>query len=203
MKPLKSLTSVVVPLDIVNIDTDAIIPKYFVNGIERRDLSKHLFHEWRYLENGEKSPNFNLNLPQYKDASILLSRANFGCGSSREHAPWALKDYGIQILIAPSFADIFYNNCFKNGILPICLSEKKVNQLFLNTSTIYKYSLTVNLEKTLIFDNYTFKETFELDPFYKQYLLQGLDDISLTLKYTSKIFNYEQKNKKYLTFNFD
>lgn len=182
----------VAPVDRVNVDTDAIIPKQFLKRIERTGFGQFLFFEWRWFENGDINPNFEMNKERYKGASILISRANFGCGSSREHAPWAIMDYGFQVVIAPSFADIFYNNCFKNGILPIQLSEEQVEQLFRNTADHVGYRLSVDLEKKKIADSFSLSIAFDLDEHRRQFLLQGLDDIGLTLRHESKISAYEQ-----------
>ena len=195
MEPFVKLTGVVAPLDRTNIDTDAIIPKQFLKRIEKTGFGQFLFFEFRFDEAGEPIKDFTLNQPRYKDASILLSRANFGCGSSREHAPWALLDYGFKVIIAPSFADIFYNNCLNNGILPIKLSEKAVSQLFIKTNTIERYKLEVDLEGKKVFDKDGLEFKFELDEFYRNKLLKGLDDIGLTLLHEDKILEYETKHQ--------
>jgi 3-isopropylmalate/(R)-2-methylmalate dehydratase small subunit len=191
MEAFKKLTGLVAPVDRVNVDTDAIIPKQFLKRIERSGFGQFLFFEWRWDEKGEVIPEFSLNQPRYKGASILISRANFGCGSSREHAPWAILDYGFKVVIAPSFADIFYNNCFKNGILPIRLSEEQVEDLFQRTNKNEGYELTVDLENNKITDNSGLEIAFELDEHRRQFLLQGLDDIGLTLQHEDKISAYE------------
>ncbi len=188
-------------VDRVNVDTDAIIPKQFLKRIERTGFGQFLFFEWRFHENGEVNQSFELNKPRYKGASILISRANFGCGSSREHAPWAILDYGFKVIISPSFADIFYNNCFKNGILPIKLSEEQVEQLFQKTSANEGYELQVSLEDKEIFDQLGMRISFDLDEHYRQFLLQGLDDIGLTLKYDDRIHEYEEKHKVRLAYH--
>jgi 3-isopropylmalate/(R)-2-methylmalate dehydratase small subunit len=194
MEEFKKFTGLVAPVDRVNVDTDAIIPKQFLKRIERTGFGQYLFFEWRFFENGEVNPEFNLNKARYKGASVLLSRANFGCGSSREHAPWAIMDYGFKVVIAPSYADIFYNNCFKNGILPIVLSEAQVEDLFQRTTTNEGYTLTVDLEAKTIIDSLGLKIDFELDEHRRQFLLQGLDDIGLTLQHSAEITAYEAKN---------
>jgi 3-isopropylmalate/(R)-2-methylmalate dehydratase small subunit len=201
MKRFTSLTSITMPLDRANIDTDAIIPKQFLKSIKRSGFGPNLFDEWRYLDHGEVgmdnskrpiNPDFVLNDPQYKGAQILLTRRNFGCGSSREHAPWALEDFGFRAIIAPSFADIFYNNCFKNGILPIVLSSKIVDTLF-----AYQGEIVINLEEQSVKteDNIY---NFEVDAERKRRLINGLDDIGLTLQYEDQIRSFEAEHfKKY------
>jgi 3-isopropylmalate/(R)-2-methylmalate dehydratase small subunit len=186
-------TGIVVPVDRVNVDTDAIIPKQFLKRIERTGFGQYLFFEWRWFEGGAVNHDFEMNKDRYKGGSVLLSRANFGCGSSREHAPWAIQDYGFQVIIAPSFADIFYNNCFKNGILPIKLSEEQVEHFFQMTATHVGYQLSVDLESKTITDEHGLSISFDLDEHRRQFLLQGLDDIGLTLKHESKITAFEQK----------
>jgi 3-isopropylmalate/(R)-2-methylmalate dehydratase small subunit len=193
MEPFVKLNGLVAPVDRVNVDTDAIIPKQFLKRIERSGFGQYLFFEWRWDEQGNIIPDFNLNKPRYQGASVLLSRANFGCGSSREHAPWAIMDYGFRCIIAPSFADIFYNNCFKNGILPIKLSEEQVDDLFNRTNAKEGYSLNVDLENKVITDGESLNIPFELDEHRRQFLLQGLDDIGLTLKHEDAITAYEAK----------
>jgi 3-isopropylmalate/(R)-2-methylmalate dehydratase small subunit len=193
MEPFVELNGLVAPVDRVNVDTDAIIPKQFLKRIERSGFGQFLFFEWRWDEQGNVIPEFNLNKPRYQGASVLLSRANFGCGSSREHAPWAILDYGFRCVIAPSFADIFYNNCFKNGILPIKLSEEQVDDLFNRTNAKEGYTLNVDLENKVITDGSGLNIPFELDEHRRQFLLQGLDDIGLTLKHESAITAYEAK----------
>lgn len=191
MEAFTKLTGLVAPVDRVNVDTDAIIPKQFLKRIERSGFGQFLFFEWRWDEQGKVIDEFSLNQPRYQGASILISRANFGCGSSREHAPWAILDYGFKVVIAPSFADIFYNNCFKNGILPIRLSEEQVEELFQRTAKSEGYSLTVDLENKKITDNAGLEIAFDLDEHRRQFLLQGLDDIGLTLQHEDKIAAYE------------
>ena len=193
MEPFKTLTGIVAPLDRVNVDTDQIIPKQFLKRIERTGFEEYLFYDWRYLDNGKPNPEFVLNNERYKDATILLNRNNFGCGSSREHAPWALKDYGFLVIIAPSFADIFFSNCFKNGMLPIVLPESVVEELFKRVFANIVYRLRVDLESQIITDDKGFKISFEIDPFKKKCLLEGLDDIGLSLKHEDKIRAYEER----------
>ncbi|SDF41434.1 3-isopropylmalate/(R)-2-methylmalate dehydratase small subunit [Fontibacillus panacisegetis] len=193
MEAFKKLTGVVGPVDRVNVDTDAIIPKQFLKRIERTGFGQFLFYEWRFDTEGNVNPEFELNKPRYEDASVLISRVNFGCGSSREHAPWAILDYGFRCVIAPSFADIFYNNCFKNGILPIKLSEEQVEDLFQRTAHNDGYQLTVDLENKTVTDNYGLNIAFDLDEHRRQFLLQGLDDIGLTLQHEDLIAAYEKK----------
>ncbi len=205
MKPFETFTGVVCPLDRANVDTDAIIPKQFLKSIERTGFGPNLFDEWRYLDRGEPgrpnsnrplNPDFVLNDPRYAGASILLARENFGCGSSREHAPWALADYGFRVLIAPSFADIFFNNCFKNGILPIVLEASAVDELFAAATGDDALRIAVDLPaQTLVLpDGKPFG--FEVDPFRKHCLLQGLDDIGLTLQHVEEIRAYEERRKQ-------
>lgn len=193
MEEFKQLNGLVAPVDRVNVDTDAIIPKQFLKRIERTGFGQFLFFEWRFDESGNVNPSFSLNQPRYQGAEVLISRANFGCGSSREHAPWAIMDYGFRCVIAPSFADIFYNNCFKNGILPIRLSEEQVQDLFSRTAEHEGYRLNVNLEQKTLTDNYGLRIDFDLDEHRRQFLLQGLDDIGLTLQHEASISEYEAK----------
>jgi 3-isopropylmalate/(R)-2-methylmalate dehydratase small subunit len=195
MESFKQHTGIVAPVDRVNVDTDAIIPKQFLKRIERSGFGQFLFFEWRFFENGEVNPNFEMNKPRYQGASVLISRANFGCGSSREHAPWAILDYGFRVIIAPSFADIFYNNCFKNGILPIKLSEEQVEELFQRTAKHEGYKLHVDLENKKITDDYGLNIAFDLDEHRRQFLLLGLDDIGLTLQHEDAIAAYEEKHR--------
>ena len=194
MKKFSSINSIAMPLDRANIDTDAIIPKQFLKSIKRSGFGPNLFDEWRYLDHGEPgmdnsirpiNPDFVLNNPTYSGAQILLTRRNFGCGSSREHAPWALEDYGFRAIIAPSFADIFYNNCFKNGVLPIVLSSEIVDSLF-----SYSGLINIDLEKQIVkIDQNSFE--FEVDPERKRRLINGLDDIGLTLQNENQISIFE------------
>ena len=197
MQKFTTLTAIAAPLDLINIDTDMIIPKQFLKTIERSGLGKNLFHEMRFDLEGKEIANFVLNKPAYKNSQILITKDNFGCGSSREHAPWALNDFGIKCIIAPSFADIFFNNCFKNGILPITLSKSEVEEL-LNFAQNENNSITIDLAKQQVFAaNKIYK--FEIDPFRKNCLIEGLDDIGLTLKKESKINSFEELNKKNLS----
>jgi 3-isopropylmalate/(R)-2-methylmalate dehydratase small subunit len=200
MEEFKEFTGLVVPVDRVNVDTDAIIPKQFLKRIERTGFGQYLFFEWRFFENGEINPDFNLNKARYKGASVLVSRANFGCGSSREHAPWAIMDYGLKVVIAPSYADIFYNNCFKNGILPIVLSEEQVEDLFQRTNANEGYTLSVDLVAKTLKDSLGLQINFELDEHRRQFLLQGLDDIGLTLQHSDEITAYEAIHKSKITY---
>jgi len=193
MEAFKQLNGLVAPVDRVNVDTDAIIPKQFLKRIERTGFGQFLFFEWRFDEAGEVNPSFEMNKPRYTGAEVLVSRANFGCGSSREHAPWAILDYGFRCVIAPSFADIFYNNCFKNGILPIALSEEQVQDLFARTAEHEGYRLNVDLENKVLTDDHGLRIEFDLDEHRRQFLLQGLDDIGLTLKHEDEISAYEAK----------
>lgn len=201
MEEFKQHKGVVAPVDRVNVDTDAIIPKQFLKRIERTGFGQYLFYEWRFHENGDVNPDFALNKPRYEGASILISRANFGCGSSREHAPWAILDYGFKVVIAPSFADIFYNNCFKNGILPIKLSEEQVEQLFQKTNANEGYQLSVDLESKTITDDAGLHIDFDLAEHYRQFLLQGLDDIALTLQHEDAIAKYELQHEARLAYS--
>jgi len=197
---------IVLPLDRANVDTDAIIPKQFLKSIKRTGFGPNLFDEWRYLDQGEPdrdngsrplNPDFVLNQSRYEDASILLARDNFGCGSSREHAPWALLDYGFRCIIAPSFADIFFNNCFKNGILPIVLDAEAVDSLFAGVDRTPGFSLRVDLPKQMItvLENMSVI-AFDIDGFQKDALIQGLDDIGMTLAKADLIRNYEEARRK-------
>lgn len=192
------------PLDRANVDTDAIIPKQFLKSIKRSGFGQNLFDEWRYLDHGEPgidaaqrkpNPDFILNLLRYDDAQILLARANFGCGSSREHAPWALQDYGFQVIIAPSFADIFFNNCFKIGLLPIVLGASDVDHLFREVQATEGYRLVVDLEGQSVTTPGGESFFFDVDPFRKHSLLNGLDEIGLTLQHAGKIRAFEEKHR--------
>jgi 3-isopropylmalate/(R)-2-methylmalate dehydratase small subunit len=194
MKPFSHHTGLVAPLDRVNVDTDQMIPKQFCKLLTREGYGRLLFYDWRYLDDEKPNPDFVLNWPRYKGASILLTRANFGCGSSREHAPWGVLDFGFRVVIAPSFADIFYNNCFKNGILPVTLPDAQVDELFRRTQAIDGYSLHVNLPSQSIRDDNGFTLSFEIDPFRKEILLKGLDDIGLTLQHAAQIAAYEAQH---------
>ena len=192
MRPFTTHTGTVVPMDRANVDTDQIIPKQFLKRIERTGFGQFLFFDWRYLDDGTDNPEFELNRPEYAGASVLLARRNFGCGSSREHAPWSLEDYGFRVLIAPSFADIFYNNCFKNGMLPIKLDEAAVDDLFARAAAHQGYTLAVDLENSTITDAYGLTLKFEVDAFRCHCLLNGLDDIGLTMQHEPKIAAYER-----------
>jgi 3-isopropylmalate/(R)-2-methylmalate dehydratase small subunit len=194
MEPFVTHSGVVAPLDRLNVDTDQIIPKQFLKLLTRHGYGKFLFYDWRYDAGDQPQADFLLNQPRYRGASILLSRANFGCGSSREHAAWALLDYGFRVVIAPSFADIFFNNCFKNGILPITLPEAQIDELFRRAEATEGYKLIVDLPNQLTRDNSGFQAHFGIDPFRKQVLLEGLDDIGLTLKHESAIRAYESSH---------
>lgn len=182
-------TGKVAPLDHENIDTDAIIPKQFLKRIERTGYGQFLFHEWR------EQPGFVLNDPEYKDASILLTRKNFGCGSSREHAPWALTDFGFKVILAPSFADIFYNNSFKNGLLPIVLEESLIDRLFKNASEKPGYKLTIDLQEQKISDSDGVFAFFEIEAYRKELLIEGLDEIGTTLKDVEKLLEFEKQHR--------
>ncbi|WP_078127927.1 3-isopropylmalate dehydratase small subunit [Leptospira alexanderi] len=198
MKPFTVLNGIVALLDRPNVDTDQIIPKQFLRKIERTGFGVHLFHDWRYIDDaGTKlNPEFSLNQERYKGASILLTRDNFGCGSSREHAPWALEDYGFRSIIAPSYADIFFNNCFKNGMLPVVLKSEEVEELFRSVSDNVGAKLQIDLNKQTVTGPTGKVYTFEVDSFRKYCLYNGLDDIGLTLKQESKIGEFEKKQKE-------
>ncbi len=202
MQAFKTHEGLVAPLDRENVDTDQIIPKQFLKSIHRSGFGPNLFDAWRYLDEGQPgmdnskrplNPDFVLNQPRYQGASILLARKNFGCGSSREHAPWALEQYGFRAVIAPSFADIFFNNCFKNGVLPIVLSEADVDALFQEVEAKEGYKLTIDLERQVVATSSGREMSFNIDPFRKYCLLNGLDDIGLTLRHADKIKAFEQK----------
>ncbi len=203
MRAFTTLTALVAPLDRANVDTDAIIPKQFLKSIRRAGFGPYLFDEWRYLDRGEPemdctnrplNNDFVLNQPQYQGAQILLTRENFGCGSSREHAPWALEDYGFRAIIGPSFADIFFNNCFKNGILPIVLSAERVDQLFAEMTD--GYQLTIDLQSQTITTPSGLSIAFSIDENRRYRLLNGLDDIALSLQHADKINAYEAERAK-------
>ena len=193
MEPFKRHTGLVATLDRVNVDTDQIIPKQFLKRIERSGFGQFLFYDWRFTPEGEINSEFELNDARFAGASILLARANFGCGSSREHAPWALAEYGFRAIIAPSYADIFYNNCFKNGLLPVQLSEAEVERLFAAAGAISGYELTIDLERQWVVDDWGNKFGFAVDPFRRECLLKGLDDIGLTLQHEDAIAEYEAR----------
>lgn len=205
MKAFTKITAIAAPLDRSNVDTDAIIPKQFLKSIKRSGFGPNAFDEWRYLDHGEPgmdnskrplNPDFSLNQPRYQGAQILLTRKNFGCGSSREHAPWALDDYGFRAVIAPSFADIFFNNCYKNGLLPIVLTEEQVDQLFKEVEANEGYQLSIDLaEQTLTTPSgETFK--FDITEHRKHCLLNGLDEIGLTLQHADEIRDFEEKRRQ-------
>ncbi|MEO2077973.1 MAG: 3-isopropylmalate dehydratase small subunit [Bacillus sp. (in: firmicutes)] len=190
MEPLRIHQGLVCPLNRPNIDTDQIIPKQFLKRIERSGFGQFLFYHWRFNDEGNLKPDFPLNLPKYQGASVLVAGENFGCGSSREHAPWAVQDFGFKVIIAPSYADIFKNNCVKNGILAIQASEAQVQTIMKNAES-EGYSLTVNLEEQRVYDNDGFELTFDIAPYPKQMLLNGWDEIGVTLSYEDKIRQYE------------
>ena len=192
MQPFTKHTGLVVPIDKVNVDTDQIVPKQFIKWVTREGYGRVLFYDWRYKEGEVPNPDFVLNKPRYAGATVLLARANFGCGSSREHAPWALLGYGIRAIIAPSYADIFYNNCFKNGILPLALTDAQVDELFRKTEQTEGYKLTVDLEAQTVSDDSGLKFPFKVDPFRRDCLLNGWDDIGLTLRFEDRISDFEQ-----------
>jgi 3-isopropylmalate/(R)-2-methylmalate dehydratase small subunit len=191
MQPFIIHHGLVIPLDRVNVDTDQMVPKQFLKWTTREGYGRVLFYDWRYLDGDKPNPDFVLNQPRYQGASVLLARANFGCGSSREHVPWAILDYGFRAVIAPSFADIFYNNCFKNGVLLVTLPDAEVNELFQRTATNEGYRLTVNLENQTVSDDLGLSLSFQIDPFRRECLLKGLDDIGLTLRHADRITAYE------------
>ena len=195
MIPFRIHTGLVAPLDRTNVDTDQIIPKQFLKRIERTGFGEFLFYDWRRLPNGQVDSSFSLNQPQYDGASILITGRNFGCGSSREHAPWALGDYGFRAIIAPSFADIFANNCLKNGLLPVVLQEQEVATIFQRARDLKGYQLTVDLERRLVTDSDNFSASFVLDDFQRECLLEGLDDIALTLRHEADILAYEKQRQ--------
>ena len=196
MEPINTLTSTAVPLPFPNIDTDQIIPKQFLKRIERTGYGDFLFFDWRQTPEGKPVADFVINDPRYKDARILIAGKNFGCGSSREHAAWALSDFGFRVVIAPTFADIFFSNAGKNGIVLVRLSETEVDTLLRNAETIPGYKLTVSLQDQNVTDDRGFKATFEVDPFRKFCLLEGLDDIGLTLRHSGELDKYEAEHNK-------
>jgi len=205
MKKFETFTGVVVPIDRANIDTDAIIPKQYLKSIKRSGFGPNLFDAWRYLDPGEPgmdhgqrrvNPDFVLNQPRYQGAQVMLARDNFGCGSSREHAPWAIDQYGIRAVIAPSFADIFFNNCFKNGLLPIVLARDVVDRLFKECEAAPGYQLTIDLAAQTVITPAGARYSFEVDAFRKYCLLNGLDEIGLTLAHAAEIKAYEARRRK-------
>jgi len=204
MEKFTKFSGIVVPMDRSNVDTDAIIPKQFLKSIKRSGFGPNLFDEWRYLDQGEPdkdcsgrplNPSFVLNDPRYRNATILLTRANFGCGSSREHAPWALADYGFKVILAPSFADIFFNNCFKNGILPIVLKEETADNIFSAATQEIPIELSVDLQSQQLLLPSGETISFDVDPFRKHCLLEGLDDIGLTLQHRDQIRAFEERRR--------
>jgi len=212
MNKFNQHTGIAAPLDRANIDTDMIIPKQFLKSIKRSGFGPNLFDELRYTDEGQPdqdcsgrplNPDFVLNQSRYQGASVLLARENFGCGSSREHAPWALEDFGIRSVIAPSFAEIFYNNCFKNGLLPIVLSDEQVDQLFTETAASEGYQLTIDLERQVVVTPSGEELEFVIDDFRKHCLLNGLDDIGLTLQHADEIKAYEEKRRQNAPWLFD
>jgi 3-isopropylmalate/(R)-2-methylmalate dehydratase small subunit len=194
MEPFRTLTALAAPLDRTNIDTDQLIPKQFLKRIERTGYGDFLFYDWRQTPEGKPVPEFVLNDPRYKGAQILVAGKNFGCGSSREHAAWALADFGFRVVIAPTFADIFFSNAGKNGIVLVRLSEAQVAKLLNNAKTIPGYKLTVSLEEQTVTDSQGFKATFDVDPFRKYCLIEGLDDIGLTLRHKAELEAFEAKH---------
>lgn len=195
MQPFRQHTGLVAPLDRANVDTDQIIPKQFLKRIERTGFGQFLFYDWRYLPDGQLNPSFVLNEPRYQGASILVTDKNFGCGSSREHAPWALGEYGFRVIIAPSFADIFANNCFKNGMLPITLPAEQVREIMRRAQEREGYRLTVDLETQMTTDEDGFSVPFSVESFQRYCLLEGLDDIGLTLRHEDAIRAYEARQR--------
>jgi 3-isopropylmalate/(R)-2-methylmalate dehydratase small subunit len=193
MQPFRIHTGLAVPLDRANIDTDQIIPKQFLKRIERTGFGQFLFFDWRFRSGGTPNPDFALNDQRYRGASILIAGKNFGCGSSREHAPWALADFGFRAIIAPSFADIFANNCMKNGMLPVSLAEQQVSELMRRAATSEGYEVTVDLENKIIADREGFSASFEIGDFQRYCLMEGLDDIGLTLKHEDDIARFEKQ----------
>jgi 3-isopropylmalate/(R)-2-methylmalate dehydratase small subunit len=185
-------SGLVAPIDKVNVDTDQMVPKQFLKALTRQGFGRILFYDWRYLPGEKPNPEFVLNLPRYRGVSVLLARANFGCGSSREHAPWGVRDYGFRAIIAPSYADIFYNNCFKNGIFPAILKEEEVDELFKRTHAEESYSLDIDLPNQTISDKHGLVYKFEIAPSRKEVLLKGLDDIGTTMLHADSIDKFEK-----------
>jgi 3-isopropylmalate/(R)-2-methylmalate dehydratase small subunit len=192
MEPIRIHKGLVYPLNRSNIDTDQIIPKQFLKRIERQGFGQFLFYHWRFDNDGNPRNDFSLNDPKYTEASVIVAGENFGCGSSREHAPWAIQDFGFKVVIAPSFADIFKNNCVKNGILPIQVSDEQAQELMRRAES-EEYSLTIDLEKQIVYDHNEFKTGFEISPYSKEMLLNGWDEIGVTLSYEDKISQYEYR----------
>lgn len=193
MNPFIIHTGTVAPLDRANVDTDQIIPKQFLKRIERSGFGEFLFYDWRHSPDGKLDSTFVLSQPRFRNASILVTGRNFGCGSSREHAPWALADWGFRAIIAPSFADIFANNCVKNGLLPVVLRESEVETLLGRAQAIGNYQVTIDLRRTAVADTQGFSTQFSIEPFSRQCLLEGLDDIALTLQHENEITKFEQR----------
>jgi 3-isopropylmalate/(R)-2-methylmalate dehydratase small subunit len=191
MEPFVELNGIAAALDRVNVDTDQIIPKQFLKRVERTGFGEFLFFDWRQLPDGSPNPDFELNQPGYQGATVLVAGRNFGCGSSREHAPWALLDYGFRAIIAPSYADIFYNNCFKNGILPVTLPEETVNEILARAKAAPGYRVTVDLERCRVEDEQGLSVPFEIDEFRRHCLMLGLDDIGLSLEHVAEIDAFE------------
>ncbi len=194
-EPFITHTGLVAPLDRINVDTDQIIPKQFLKRIERTGFGQFLFYDWRFTGDGSPDPGFVLNEGRYRDATILVTGDNFGCGSSREHAPWALQDYGFRVIIAPSFADIFYNNCFKNGLLPVVLAADTVRRMLADAAEQYRYTVSVDLEEQVVFEPRGASHRFDVDPFRKNFILNGLDEIGWTLQYEDDIAAYERAQR--------
>jgi 3-isopropylmalate/(R)-2-methylmalate dehydratase small subunit len=201
MNPFRTNTGIAVPLDRANVDTDQIIPKQFLKRVERTGFGQFLFYDWRVLSNGQTNPEFPLNEPRYRGASILITGKNFGCGSSREHAPWALADFGFRAIIAPSFADIFANNCMKNGLLPVVLSGEEVAELMRRAVEMEGYEVTVDLESKRVSDSHGFSALFEIGDFQRYCLLEGFDDIALTLKHQADIARFEKQRPDWMKAN--
>src|SRR3989440_7684402 len=200
MQPFSTHTGLVAPLDRVNVDTDQMVPKQFLKLLTREGYGQFLFYDWRYLDGEKPNPGFVLNQPRYRGASILLARANFGCGSSREHAPWALLDYGFRVIIAPTFADIFANNCLKNGLLPVALAEETVALISARVRATENYCVTVDLERCIVSDEHGLAAPFALDEFRRHCLLNGLDDIGLSLQHEAAIAAYEARRPRWRAF---
>jgi 3-isopropylmalate/(R)-2-methylmalate dehydratase small subunit len=195
MQPFTTHSGLVAPMDRVNVDTDQMVPKQFLKALTREGFGRILFYDWRYLQPGERpNPEFVLNFPRYKSASVLLARTNFGCGSSREHAPWGVKDYGFRAILAPSYADIFYNNCFKNGILPAILTEAEIEELFQRTEKEEGYSVSIDLPNQTVSDKHGLLYKFEIAPSRKEVLLKGLDDIGQSMQHAADIDAYEKSH---------
>ena len=199
MQPFITHSGKVAPLDRVNVDTDQMVPKQFLKALTKEGFGRILFYDWRYLPGEKPNPEFSLNFPRYKGASVLLTRANFGCGSSREHAPWGIGDYGFRAIVAPSYADIFYNNCFKNGILPAILTEEQVEELFQRTEKEVGYSLSIDLPNQTIADKHGLIYKFDIAPARKEVLLKGLDDIGQSLQHAGAIDSYEKSQTQTAT----